>query len=61
MVATELAGRRQRPEEDEYTMSSGAVAREIVRAIETETYEMPLGAAVNLFEKRDRMFSAINE
>jgi hypothetical protein len=61
MVATELAGRRQRPEEDEYTMSSGAVAREIVRAIETETYEVPLGAAVNLYEKRDQMFSAINE
>jgi uncharacterized oxidoreductase len=60
MVATELAGRRQRPE-DEYVMSSDAVAREIVRAIETETYEVPLGAAVNLYEKRDQMFSVINE
>ena len=61
MVATELAGRRQRPEEDEYIMSSDAVAREIVRAIETERYEVPLGAAANLHEKRDQMFSAINE
>jgi hypothetical protein len=42
-------------------MSSGAVAREIVSAIETETYEVSLGAAANLYEKRDRMFSAINE
>jgi uncharacterized oxidoreductase len=60
MVATELAGRRQRPE-DEYMMRSDAVAREIVRAIETETYEVPLGAAANLYEKRDQMFSTINE
>jgi hypothetical protein len=44
-----------------YTMSSGAVAREIVSAIETETYEVSLGAAANLYEKRDRMFPAINE
>jgi hypothetical protein len=42
-------------------MSTSAVAREIVTAIETETYEVPLGAAVNLYEKRDQMFSAINE
>ena len=61
MVATELAGRRQRPEEGEYVMTSDAVAREIVKAIEAETHEVPLGAAVNLYEKRDQMFSVINE
>jgi short-subunit dehydrogenase involved in D-alanine esterification of teichoic acids len=61
IVATELAGRRRRPDEDDYTMSPGAVARQTVTAMETETYEVALGPAANLRRQRERLFSAINE
>ena len=61
IVPTELAGRRRRPEEGEYTMSAAAVAAGIMKAIERDTYEVALGAAANLYEQRDRMFSAIND
>jgi short-subunit dehydrogenase involved in D-alanine esterification of teichoic acids len=61
IVATELAGSRRRPDEDDYTMSPAAVAAETVKAMESDTYEVALGPAANLHRQRERFFSAINE
>jgi uncharacterized oxidoreductase len=61
IVTTELAGRRRRPEEGDFTMSPEAVARSILAALEGDAYEVALGAAVNLHEQRERLFEAIND
>ncbi|MBI3319169.1 MAG: SDR family NAD(P)-dependent oxidoreductase [Candidatus Omnitrophica bacterium] len=60
IVATELAGGRRRPNEAEYTMTPGEVAAGIIDAIEHDRYEVPLGAAANLFNQRDALFAVIN-
>ena len=61
IVATELAGTRQRPEEAEFTMTAEAVAKGIVDALRRDRYEVALGAAANLHRQRDAMFDAIND
>ncbi len=61
MVATELSGKRKRPEEGDYVMSPEAVADGILAALNKDQYEVALGAAVNLHAKREALFSAINQ
>jgi len=61
IVETELARGRRRPTEADHTMTAGAVAAGIVDALARDRYEEPLGAAANLHDKRDALFSAINE
>ena len=60
MVATDLAGERNRPEVGEYVMSAEAVADDILKAVGQNQYEVALGAAANLLTEREAMFSAIN-
>ena len=60
MVATDLAGERNRPEVGEYVMSAEAVADDILKAVGQNQYEVALGAAANLLAEREAMFSAIN-
>jgi len=60
MVTTALSGQRPRPEEAELYMSAEEVAQGILNAIERDTYEVALGAAVHLHRKRDALFAAIN-
>jgi uncharacterized oxidoreductase len=60
MVATELSGRRRRPEDGESVMSAEDVAARIVQALESDRYEVALGAAANLMSKREALFPAIN-
>ena len=60
MVATELAGKRKRPEEGDYVMSAEAVAEGIIKALEENQHEVALGAAANLLAQREALFSAIN-
>ena len=60
MVATDLAGERNRPEVGEYVMSAEAVADSVLKALDQNQYEVALGAAANLFAEREAMFSAIN-
>jgi len=61
IVATQLAGRRDRPDDDESTMSAQEVAAGILEALEQNRHEVALGMAARLHEQRDRMFSVINE
>jgi uncharacterized oxidoreductase len=60
IVATELAGARRRPRENDYTMTAEAVAVGILTALANDTYEVALGAAARLHEQRDGLFEAIN-
>jgi uncharacterized oxidoreductase len=60
MVATELGDRRQRPEEDGYTMTAEAVAQKILTALASDKYEVALGATANLYKQRDKLFEAMN-
>ena len=60
MVATDLAGERNRPEVGEYVMSAEAVADDILKAVGQNQYEVALGAAANLLAEREAMFSAFN-
>ena len=61
MVATELAGRRNRAEDGEYVMSAEAVAVGVVEALERNQHEVALGAAANLLAQREALFSALNQ
>jgi uncharacterized oxidoreductase len=61
MVATELAGRRNRAEEGEYVMSAEAVAAGVVKALERNQHEVALGTAANLLAQREALFSTINQ
>jgi uncharacterized oxidoreductase len=61
MVATELSGRRHRPEANDFIMSPEAVAAGTLEALDNDRYEIALGAAVNLREKRETLFSVINQ
>jgi uncharacterized oxidoreductase len=60
MVATELAGERNRPEVGDYVMSAEAVADGVLKALGQNQYEVALGAAANLQAEREALFSAIN-
>jgi uncharacterized oxidoreductase len=60
MVATELAGKRRKPEEGEYVMYAEAVAEGVMKALEENQHEVALGAAANLLAQREALFSAIN-
>jgi uncharacterized oxidoreductase len=61
MVATELSGRRHRPDEQEGIMTPQAVAAGILDAIENGQYEVALGAAAHLKAKREALFPVINQ
>ena len=61
MVATELAGRRNKGEDGKYVMSAEAVAVGVVEALERNQHEVALGAAANLLAQREALFSAINQ
>jgi len=61
MVATELAGRRNRAEVGEYVMSAEAVAAGVVKALERNQHEVALGTAANLLAQREALFSTINQ
>lgn len=61
IVPTELAGKRERPDEAEFTMTPEAVAKGIVEALRRDRYEVALGAAANLHRKRDKLFDVIND
>jgi len=61
MVATELAGRRNRGGDAEYVMSAEAVALGVVEALERNQHEVALGAAANLLAQREALFSALNQ
>ncbi|MDH4156215.1 MAG: SDR family NAD(P)-dependent oxidoreductase [candidate division Zixibacteria bacterium] len=61
MVATELAGERNRPEAGDFVMSAEAVAAGVLEALGMDQYEVALGAATNLRAKREALFSAINQ
>jgi uncharacterized oxidoreductase len=61
MVATELSGKRSRPEAGDFIMSPEAVAAGVLEALGTDQYETALGTAANLRAKRETLFSAINE
>ena len=61
IVATELSGRRRRPDDPESTMTAEAVAAGILDGMEHDQYEVPLGPAAHLFNKRDALFEVIND
>jgi uncharacterized oxidoreductase len=61
MVATELSGSRDRPEEDEDMMTAQTVAAGIIDSLEKDKYEVALGAAANLRSKREALFPMIND
>lgn len=61
MVATELHGNRDGEEAGPHIMSAEAVADGIINAMERDQYEIPLGAAVNLREKREALFPMLNQ
>ena len=60
MVATDLAGERNRPEAGDYVMSAEAVADGVLKAMGRNQYEVALGAAANLRAKREALFSTLN-
>jgi uncharacterized oxidoreductase len=62
IVRTDLRGNSRRADEDaRYTMTPQEAAAGIVDALEHDRYEVPLGAAVNLHDKRDALFPMIND
>jgi uncharacterized oxidoreductase len=60
MVATDLAGERNRPEVGDYVMSAEAVAGGVLKALAQDQYEVALGAAANLLANKEVLFSVIN-
>jgi uncharacterized oxidoreductase len=60
MVATELSGKRNRPQEGGTIMSAETVAEGIMKALAEGHLQVALGAAVNLLAQREALFSAIN-
>jgi len=61
MVATDLSGNRDSSGDSDYIMPPEAVAKGILRAIGRNQYEVALGAAADLMEHRERLFSTINQ
>jgi uncharacterized oxidoreductase len=61
MVATDLGGRRRRPEDNDRAMNPVAVAQATVQALENDDYEVAVGAAAGLREMRERLFPNINQ
>ena len=61
MVATDLGGRRRRPEENGRAMSAEALAEAAVQALDNDDYEVAVGAAAGLREQRERLFSRMNQ
>ena len=60
MVATDLAGERNRPAVGDYVMSAEEVADGVLKALAQNRYEVALGAAANLHAEKEALFSAIN-
>lgn len=61
IVPTELAVRRNVKEDGHTVMSTEAVAKGIIEALDKDQYEVALGAAANLRAQREALFSAINQ
>ena len=61
MVATELSGKRRRPEDNAHAMTAEAAAAGIVDALERNEYEVALGGAAGLRAQREALFSTINQ
>ena len=61
IVRTELSARRGRLTDPRLLMSPDAVAAGILTALAKDAFEIPLGAAVGLYERRDALFDAIND
>jgi uncharacterized oxidoreductase len=60
MVATELHGERRDPEDDAHSMSEEEAAKGIIRALQEDNFEAPLGSAQRLHERREELFTALN-
>ena len=60
MVATDLAGERNRLAVGDFVMSAEAVADGVLKALAQNRYEVALGAAANLHAEKEALFSAIN-
>lgn len=61
IVDTELdQGARDRRNQTDRGMRPGECAKEIMKAIETDTYEAAIGAAAGLRQKREEAFSMLN-
>jgi uncharacterized oxidoreductase len=60
MVATELSGRRDRGEDEDYIMSADAVAGGILAALRRNRYEAALGSAAYLRRQREKAFAGMN-
>jgi uncharacterized oxidoreductase len=60
MVATALSGSRRRPEDDERAISPDEVARGVMDALARDAYEVALGHAAGLHQKREALFEIIN-
>jgi len=61
IVHTGLSGKRRRPGEGEHSMSARDVAKGVIRALQNDSYEVALGPAAGLHERREALFSAIND
>ena len=61
MVATELSGKRDRPDAGDRIMSAEAVAAGILDALKQDQYEVALGHAESLRAQREMLFAAINQ
>jgi uncharacterized oxidoreductase len=60
MVATELSGGGGRANDNNYIMTPEAAAAGILDAMKKNDYEVALGTAENLRNKREALFSALN-
>jgi uncharacterized oxidoreductase len=60
MVATGLSGSRRRPKDGAHVMSAEAVAKGIMEALQSNSYEVALGSARGLYEYREKAFDRIN-
>lgn len=61
IVPTKLSGKRQRSEDEKFSMSAQDVAHGIIEAINNDIFEVPLGPAASLHKQRDALFEVINE
>jgi uncharacterized oxidoreductase len=60
IVATGLSGPRRRPADGVYVLSAEAVAKGIMEALESDSYEVAIGSAKRLYENREKAFEMIN-
>ena len=61
IVPTDLSGPRRRPQDGEHSMSASDVAHGVVLALQEDRYEVALGPAAGLHQRREALFAAIND